>query len=151
MNVFNIQKAFRDKAARGWTTLYVLLDAHETFIRPGHDRVIFYDGAVEVLRWFNARPDFRLILWTSSHKAEIKNIISAALEKGIRIDFVNSNPLEENSERACFDRKFYFNIILDDKAGFEPETDWFLVKKELKRIGEWDKVDNQENIVTITT
>ena len=149
MNVFNIEKAFADKKERGWTTLYVLIDAHGTAIEPGHDKVIFYDGALEVLEWFNRRSDFRTILWTSSHKDEIKAIVQAAIDKGVRFDFINSNPLEANSARACFDRKFYFNIIFDDKAGFEPKTDWFLVKKELQRIGEWDAVDNNENTVIL--
>lgn len=25
---------------------------------------------------------------------------------------------------ACFDKKFYVDIGLDDKYGFEPQTDW---------------------------
>ena len=33
--------------------------------------------------------------------------------------------------------KFYANVILDDKAGFSGNEDWFLIEKELKRIGEW--------------
>jgi hypothetical protein len=27
--------------------------------------------------------------------------------------------------------------LLDDKAGFEGEGDWGVVKQELRRIGEW--------------
>ena len=33
----------------------------------------------------------------------------------------------------CFEKKFYFNILLDDKAGFDPETDWSVIKEYLNK------------------
>lgn len=137
MNVFNIEKAFKDKVARGWHTLYLMVDAHGTIVRPYHDKLAFYEGALEVLKWFSDRSDFKLILWTSSHDKEAAELCETLMEHGVEIDFVNENPLEKNSKLACFDQKFYFNIILDDKAGFEPEIDWVTIKTELQRIGEW--------------
>ena len=139
MNLFNIERAFKTKAERGWHTLYVAVDAHGVLIKPYHHCIEFYPEAIEVMMWFNSRPDFKVILWTSSHAKDIKNMLVNLKLSGVTIDFVNCNPLEANSERACFDRKFYFNILLDDKAGFEPETDWKSIKQELIRIGEWDK------------
>lgn len=140
MNIFNIQKSFRDKKERGWDTLYVLVDAHGTLIKPGHDHVEFYVGAIDVMKWFNNRKDFKVILWTSSHQEEIDAIIEAARKEGFYFDFINENPAEKNSKRGCFDRKLYFNILIDDKAGFSGEDgDWSAVKVELYRIGEWDK------------
>ena len=139
MNVFNIANAFKLKAERGWHTLYVMIDAHGTIIKPYHDKLAFYEGAVEVLKWFSDRSDFKLILWTSSHPKEINELTDVLKEYGIKIDFVNENPLEKNSVLSNFDRKFYFNIILDDKAGFEPDTDWTTIKTELQRIKEWNK------------
>ena len=137
MNVFNIERAFQGKAIRGWTTLYVLIDAHGTLIKPGHDKVEFYPNAVEVMKWFNNRNDFKVILWTSSHQEEITEVLRAAAKEGFFFDYVNGNPAESNSIRANFDKKFYFNILLEDKAGFDGETDWLLIKNELTRIGEW--------------
>lgn len=137
MNIFNIEHAFQNKAVRGWNTLYVLIDAHGTLIKPGHDRVEFYPHAVEVMKWFNSRNDFKVILWTSSHQEEVTEILRASAKEGFFFDYINSNPAESNSTRANFDKKFYFNILIEDKAGFEPETDWELVKNELIRIGEW--------------
>ena len=32
------------------------------------------------------------------------------------------------------------NILIDDKAGFEPEKDWAELKCQLIELGEWDKV-----------
>lgn len=137
MNPFNIEKAFQDKVKRGWNTLYVLIDAHGTLTKPGHDKVEFYPGAIEVMKWFNGRKDFKVILWTSSHQKEIDALKFDAAKSGFYFDFINENPAEPNSERANFDKKFYFNILLEDKAGFVGETDWALVKSELIRIGEW--------------
>lgn len=139
MNLFNIQRAFESKAKRGWNTLYVCVDLHGTLIRPYHDKIEFYDYAPDVINWFNNRPDFKVILWTSSHQKEIDEFLTLAKEFCLRFDFVNGNPMEGNSPRANFDQKFYFNILLDDKAGFDPETDWEKIINELKRIGEWDR------------
>lgn len=128
MNAFNIFKSFRMKAERGWDTLYVAIDLHGTLVKPGHEHIEFYPHAIDVMKWFNNRSDFKVILWTSSHDAEIKSFLAACALNGIHVDFINENPIEPDSALACFDKKFYFNILLDDKAGFVGETDWLLIK-----------------------
>ena len=139
MNVFNIQRAFETKAVRGWETIYVAVDLHGTLIKPYHDCIEFYPVAVEVIKWFNSRPDFKVILWTSTHFKETLDFLEALRENGLKADAINKNPFEKSSPRANFAVKFYFNILLDDKAGFDPETDWELIKHELQRLGEWDR------------
>ncbi len=139
MNAFNIERAFKFKEERGWKTIYVAVDLHGTLIRPYHDKIEFYPGAVEVMKWFNSRPDFKVIIWTSSYTREILEFLAECDAQRIGFDFVNKNPLEKNSERACFDEKFYFNILLDDKAGFDPETDWALIKSTLQELGQWHR------------
>lgn len=140
MNIFNIERTFKLKVDRNWDTLYVAVDLHGTIAKPYHDCLEYYNGAVEVLKWFNKRADFKLILWTSSYPREILQFLAEMKSKDVNFDFINENPLEKNRGFACFEQKFYFNILLDDKAGFDPETDWLLIKQELIRIGEWDKV-----------
>lgn len=137
MNIFNIQRSFELKKERGWQKIYVVVDAHGTLIKPYHNTIEFYPYANEVMRWFNNRLDFSTILWTSSYSVEIDTILKACNNAGFFFTYVNSNPAEKNSERACLDKKFYFNVLLDDKSGFEPDTDWQLIKLELIRIGEW--------------
>lgn len=139
MNLFNIQNAFKLKKERGWDWIYVAIDLHGTLIRPYHTNIEFYPHAIEVMRWFNSRPEFKTILWTSSYPAEISNVEIAFRTKGVRFDYINENPKQPSSERADFSKKFYFMILLDDKAGFEGETDWWKIKAELIRLGEWDK------------
>lgn len=53
------------------------------------------------------------------------------------LDDHNENPECGNTDYADFTTKPYFNILLDDKAGMEMNSDWSLVKSELQRIGEW--------------
>jgi len=139
MNVFNLERAFQQKKERKWETVYVTIDLHGTLIRPYHDCIEFYPGAVEIIQWFNSRPDFKIILWTSTHFKETLDFLDVAREQGLKFDCINKNPFEKSSPRANFALKFYFNILLDDKAGFEPETDWELIKHELQRLGEWDR------------
>ena len=139
MNVFNIENAFRLKKERNWKTIYVAVDAHGVLIKPYHDCIEFYPGALEVMKWFSNRDDFKIILWSSSFHRENLELVFQLASNGIVVDFINSNPLEHNSTKACFDKKFYMNIGLDDKFGFEGDNDWKLVKEELIRLGEWDK------------
>ena len=37
---------------------------------------------------------------------------------------VNINEETENNDLSLFDEKTYFNVGIDDKFGFEAETDW---------------------------
>lgn len=138
MHTFNIENTFRLKKERNWPMLYVAIDLHGTVIKSEHDRIEFYPNAIEVIQWFNKRNDFKTILWTSSFPEEIAKFNEACAKENIRFDFINENPLEANSKRACFTSgKFYFNILLEDKAGFSPETDWQRIKDVLVEIGEW--------------
>jgi len=140
MNIFNIERTFKLKAERNWKTIYFAIDAHGTLIKPTYNEVIeFYPDAIEVVKWLNEKSDIVVILWTASYPTEIAKFLEESFRKGIRFDFVNSNPLEQNSRLGCFTRKFYANVILDDKCGFEGETDWTEIKNELIRIGEWNK------------
>ncbi len=139
MNLFNIENAFKLKKERGWDWIYVSIDLHGTLIKPYHHCIEFYPHAIEVMRWFNSRDEFKTILWTSSYATEIESIEKALELKGARFDYVNENPIQPSSDRADFSKKFYFTILLDDKAGFEGAEDWGNIKDELIRIGEWDK------------
>lgn len=143
MNLCNLKKTFEQKTTRNWDTLYVLLDVHGTIIPNSwhfkNDFRFISPDCQEVLQWFSNRKDFRLILWTSSHTDEIAKIIEWLEEQGIIIDFVNANPECENTDYADFRKKPYFNILIDDKSGFSPETDWAEIKCQLIELGEWDK------------
>lgn len=134
MNIFNIEKSFKLKAERNWDTLYLVIDAHGTIVRPYHTHLELYPECIEVLQWFTKRKDFKIILWSSSHLKELENIDILCIKNGIVINAINQNPDEHNTQQACFDHKFYFNILIDDKSSFDPEYDWLILGKELERI-----------------
>lgn len=141
MTPFNIPKAFEDKAKRGWKKLYWAIDLHDTII-PGtyskfNEGRELYPHALEVLRLLTGREDMCLILYTSSHHESVQDIMKWLNAQNIWFDYVNENPECPSTDLCDFDAKLYFNILLDDKAGFYGPTDWLLVKETLQNIGEW--------------
>lgn len=144
-NTFNIEKTFKMKTERGWPEIYFCIDLHGTIIPSGKgpddksDKLEFYDDAKEVLQWLTNRKDIKLILWTGTPVERLKPVWDWFLENGVSFDFFNQNPDALNTPRSDFSRKFYFNVLLDDRAGFEPELDWSLIKQTLINIGEWNR------------
>jgi hypothetical protein len=141
MNVFNLERAFLDKTRRNWNKLYVCIDVHDVIIEGKYNLMNegadYCPNALAVLRNLSKRWDIVLILWTSSHLEPTARLLKKLDDEGAVFKYVNENPECPNTELCDFRRKFYFNVLLDDKAGFDPKTDWFLVEQELRRIGEW--------------
>ena len=140
---FNIGRALELKKKRKWDTMYWMIDLHDT-VFPGKyasdQSVEVYDGCIEVLKWLSDRKDMRIIIWTSSYAKDASKITGwLKVTHDISIDYYNSNPECDNTSYATFETKPYFNVLLDDKAGFEGEFDWFEIKGVLKKLGEWDK------------
>lgn len=136
-----IKRAFKKKRERKYPILYVAVDLHETIITPtykkNNDGATLYPGAVEVLSNWTKRPDVKLILWTSSHSEPARQQARKLAEHGILFDAFNINPNEPSTDLCDFSKKFYFDILLDDKANFDAETDWLKIKETLIELGEW--------------
>lgn len=143
MNHFSIQRSFRQMKERGWDKVYWAIDLHDTVFKGDHKpRSVggeFYPRAKEVLQRLSAREDCSLILWSCSYGPIIKKTIEWFAEHEIKIDYANENPECGNTLTGDFTQKFYFNVLLDDKAGFEGETDWHIVEQELDTIDEASK------------
>jgi hypothetical protein len=141
MNLFNIRRAFEDKKRKNWEKLYWVIDLHDVVIEGKYNRfnegATIFPGAKEFFDWASKRKDTVLILWTSSHKDAQHDILDKLAKDGIYFNYVDENPEIPSTELCDFSRKLYFNILLDDKAGFEGATDWLLIIEELKAIGEW--------------
>lgn len=150
MNLFNIRNTFATKKVKKWPEIYICIDLHGTIIPSGRssddqkDHMRFYDGAKEVLQWISNRRDIFLILWTSTPLTRQSAVDEWLAENGIKVDFWNANPHAKDTPRSSFKKKFYFNILLDDRGGFEPATDWKAIKQELIDIGEWDDTSEME-------
>ena len=102
-----------------------------------NDGAKYMPNALKVLRMLSKKDQTKLILWTSSYPAPISKILDSLEKEGVVFDFVNENRDCPNDKLCDFSKKPYFNIMLEDKAGFEGKSDWFLIEQELKRIGEW--------------
>jgi hypothetical protein len=141
MNIFNIRRAFDEKKRKNWPYLFWLVDCHFTLIEGKYNRFNedreLYPSAQEVLSYLSKREDMVLILWSSMYEDSAMDIVNWCRSKGILFDYFNENPLVPSDSLCDFSKKPYVSIILDDRAGFEP-NDWELVKAELVRIGEWD-------------
>lgn len=139
---FNIARAFEQKHQRGWEFMYWMIDLHDT-VFPGKyasdQDLDMYPGCAEVLQWISNRPDQKIIIWTSSYDQHVNEVRQMLWDDHkIVIDFYNENPDCGNTHYATFETKPYFNVLLDDKAGFQGETDWFAIKKVLQNIYEWE-------------
>ena len=112
---------------RHYDTIFWAIDLHGVILHStyaqGHYRVT-NDHAITFMRYLSAIERHRIIIWSSCHDEEKPAIIAFLESHGIKVDYFNENPEVENTHSGAFDQKFYFSILLDDKAGFDPDTDW---------------------------
>jgi hypothetical protein len=127
----NIEKsfdgAFKRMKDRNWEKIYVLVDIHDTVFEACYhekEEYKWYPFAKEALEIMSHAQQISLILWTSTYKNVINDYVEYFKTNGIRFDYINRNTETENTSLSCFDEKTYFNVGIDDKFGFEAETDW---------------------------
>jgi hypothetical protein len=141
-----VNTAFRKKNERGWTKyprMFWAIDLHDviipgTYTRTNEGRQFYPDGK-EVLQWLTNRKDMCLILYTSSHIDAINDILIWLKQWGIIFDHVNKNPECEDTNLCSFKDKFYMDVMLEDKAGFNGNNGWIDIKNALIELGEWEK------------
>jgi len=73
-------------------------------------------------------------LYTCSHPGEIEKYLAYFESHGIKFTHVNKNPETPNTAFGFFEHKFYFNFLLDDKAGFDATEDWATIHDALDEI-----------------
>lgn len=129
-----IKRAFAIKAERGWDSVYWAIDLHGVCLQSTYEPHSFKwinEDAPRVLRLISKDSGNKIILWSSAHEDEQPYIIKFFADAGINVFAFNANPAEKSTTTGCFDKKFYFSILLDDKAGFEPDTDWITIENIL--------------------
>jgi hypothetical protein len=133
-----INRAFNTAIERNEPLIYWAVDLHGVVFRSNYHQggyTFTHPNAIEALRRISGVSDYRLILWSSCHPGEYPAIIEFLGQHGIKVDFFNENPEVENTPSGNFEKKFYFSILLDDKAGFDPDTDWNVILKILPDSG----------------
>ncbi len=128
-----IERSFKVSKARGHNKMYIAVDIHETMVTSnyikGNISTEFYKGAKETLQYLSKRKDVVLIMFTCSYQEEIEKYLEYFEFCGIDFKYCNENPEVKTGDdnHGNYDKKFYFNILLDDKAGFNVEEDWDII------------------------
>ena len=132
-----ITKAFEMATARNWQKIFVAIDIHDTVVVSNYSGnkipTVFYPNAKEVLQYLSSRQDVVLIMFTSSHPHEMQKYEEFFESQNIHFKFINENPDCPSTGYGCYDRKFYFNVLIEDKAGFDAENGWAEVMQEFQK------------------
>lgn len=135
MNLFNIVKSHKNRIRKGYPRWFWAIDLHDTIFRADYQRGSsgggYFPGAKETLQLLSADSTIMIILYSSSPQEAIDEAIKRLAEDNIQINFINENPLVK--EDSLFNKKFFMDVLLDDKAGFDAEHDWFAVQSEYKK------------------
>jgi len=121
------------KEAFSWNRLYFAIDLHGTIIEPGRlKQLSSYPDAEKVLRFLSQQELIVLILFTSTTMEALQPFFKWCKKNDIYFKYLNENPECANTHEGDYTKKFYYNVLLDDHAGFDPLTDWDIVKTEVE-------------------
>ncbi len=133
-----ILNCLRNAKEKGWNKTFWAFDLHGTILKPtfqkGKLSTEFYPEAKEVMGLISKRKDIATILFTCSFPHEIVQYIEFFKQHDIYFDYINQNPEVADGGHGHYKEKFYFNVLFEDKAGFDGNTDWPLVKKIISEI-----------------
>jgi hypothetical protein len=121
---------FEYKVKRNWDRTFWGFDIHGTILKPnyqyGNTPDEFYPMAKETLQYLSKLPDVVMFLYTCSHPHEVEEYVKLFESNDIHFKYVNENPeiLTDPKGYGNYDKKPYMNVLFEDKAGFDPETEW---------------------------
>ena len=125
-----INHAYQTAKARNWDTIYWAIDLHGVCLKSTYKSGVheFYSQeAIDALKLISSFPENKIIIWTSTHEAQYDQIRELFASHGIKVSYINENPEVPSTEISSFSSKFYFSILLDDKAGFDQDEDWYRI------------------------
>lgn len=129
---------FEKARKRNWDKIYIFVDLHDTVLESSYTgsdiSKNFFEGAIATLQLFSKRKDMVLVIYTSSKDDHIDQYCALFKALDIHFMYVNENPEQGNTHYADFSKKPYMNLILDDKAGFEPKRHWKLLLRAAEEI-----------------
>ena len=113
-----------------------MIDVHNTIIKSTYNKTTdfeYFPYALETLKLLKERGDIKIIMWTSSYPEVIEKYDDKFWEDGICFNYVNENPEIKNDNIRCFSTKFFYDFGIDDKFGFDAETDWKVIYDTLNK------------------
>lgn len=131
----SIQDAFKRAEKQHWWKLYIAIDIHGVMFESTsvvERQRIFLPGALETLRYLSSRRDIEMFLFSCSHSKELWEVKDFLAKNN-----VNVAPMPDYTEISSMGRgnyllKPYYNLLLDDKGGFEA-NEWLAVLAEFKK------------------
>lgn len=138
------------KKRKDWKHVYYAFDLHGTIVKPNYEvgniPKEFYPYAKEVLQMLSKRSDIIMYIYTCSHPHEQVQYLQYFKEHGIEFKWVNKNPevLTDNKGYGYYEDKPYFNVLFEDKASFNPNTEWEEVYYYFKTLNSDINVRNEK-------
>lgn len=131
-----IDRAFERAESENWWELYVAVDIHGTIFPSTYDPKIqrqFYPEAKETLQYLSQRPDVKLFLLSCSTLAEYIEVSNFLRTHKIIMNGSGSTSVQyaKGEDRVKYWSKPYYNLLIDDKAGFSPE-EWKSIKEKFQ-------------------
>jgi len=130
-----IKRAYEIKKERNWDSLYFAIDIHGTILKNHYEGLAeeFYPQSIPTLQYLSSCSEIKLILWSSCRSQDYSTYIDLLKQNNVFVSYFNENPECLDKGFGSFDKKFYFNVLLDDKAGFEPDEDWKMVEEWVRK------------------
>lgn len=126
-----IEKMFSHAKEKEWYETYWFIDLHGVISKPDYRKksktIEYYPYVKETLQFITKnRPDIVMVLFTSSYPDEIKIYSDILKNDNIVFKYINENPEISDAKGSfgCYDKKPYYNVLIDDKSGFDPLSDW---------------------------
>lgn len=121
-----VKQAYLCAKERGWDKIYIAVDIHNTIADSNYKNTMpdILDEAKDAISKINKFfPEIVLILWSSCYEKDYEKYMTYFHNNGMSFAYFNENPEVKNSETGDFSIKFYFNVLVEDKAGFV-KSDW---------------------------
>lgn len=122
-----IDRAYRIAEERNQEFIYWAIDLHGVVLKSNYEQggyQFINEYARRALRLLSFYYRHKIIIWSSCYPEEQQRILDFLKFNGIEADYFNENPECPDTKSGCFSQKFYFSILLDDKAGFDPNVHW---------------------------
>ncbi len=123
-------QAYADMIRKNYQEIYVFVDIHSTVSYPSYKdadhSVNYYPLAKEALQLLSTKKDVILIMYSCTPMEVCTKQSKVFAEDDIFFKYINDNPevTSADSTYGCYEHKPFFNVLLDDKAGFDPAVDW---------------------------
>lgn len=140
-----IKKRFEIASKRRWDKVIVAVDLHDTVMNSEKynaaiknsqtvrhaSKWAVYQQAILPLQMLTKRTDVKLVWYTGTDEKTLEIITSMLFaEYSIKFEGIaGGDEFELVHEGQSFENKPCFDILLEDKAGFDPEEDWKEVLK----------------------